>query len=51
MLVYGRNVAKDLIKKNKKIDVYIKFKNKYISVDKKDCAKRIVEFMMGENNE
>jgi len=27
------------------------FKNKYISVDKKDCAKKIVEFMMGEDNE
>ena len=27
------------------------FKTKYISVDKQDCTKKIVEFMMGENNE
>lgn len=27
------------------------FKNKYVSVDKQDCTKKIVEFMMGESNE
>ena len=33
------------------MDTLEKFRDKYISVDKNDCAKKIVKFIMGEYNE
>lgn len=53
----GRYQATEVDELLKKIeDEYDKeilkqFKNKYISIDKKECSKSIVKFMIGDNNE
>lgn len=51
---YQATKVDDLLQKiDKEYDYNIleNFKNKYISVDKQDCAKKIVDFIMGERNE